>query len=233
MRFYMVDKMHGECYQEGFLHSQKNFASKNPAEMASNSGAVYRPELSIITLQSLRQSIDVYFPDGKVVFSDSDLSPVWPWRLIILNYLYRADNTAVSNRLISYRELEGGGLFFSTFVRYNIEPLTRAFSNQPPEQIERACLKLANNIERKNCISAVFSFLPRFPVTVQIWPHDEEVGGSTNILFDASANQYLHTEDISAVGDMVSYFLIKEYEQESGTDILQTSGGIRPFWSFD
>lgn len=233
MRFYMVDKKHGECYQKGFLHSRKNFASKNPAEMASNSGAVYRPELSIITLQSLRQSIDVHFPDGKVVFSDSDLSPVWPWQLIILNYLYRADNTAVSNRLISYRELEGGGLFFPTFVRYSIEPLTRAFSNQPPEQIERACFKLADNIERKNCISAVFSFLPRFPVTVQIWPPDEEVGGSTNILFDASANHYLHTEDISAVGDMVSYFLIKEYEKESGVDILQTSRGLRPFWSID
>lgn len=41
---------------------------------------------------------------------------------------------------------------------------------------------------------------------------DEEIGGSANILFDASADCYLHTEDIAAAGNLVSYFLIKQYE---------------------
>lgn len=168
-----------------------------------------------------------------IVFTNSDLSPIWPWRLIILNYLHRADNTTVSNRLVSYRELESGDLYYPAFFRYCIEPLAAKLSHEPSEWIERACLKLTNNLEVKADICAVFSFLPRFPVMVKIWLYDEEVGGSANILFDASANHYLHTEDIAAVGDMISYFLIKQCEQgaEPNTSNLRASGGLCPSWA--
>lgn len=210
---YMIDAKSVGCYREGFNQSINCFRSKNPAEMAKNSGAIYKPESSIITLHSLKQPIDVHFPDGRILFANSNLSPIWPWCLIILNYLYRADDTMVFNKLVSYRELEGGDLYYSAFFRNSIAPLATKLSHEPSERIERACLEFTDNLQVKEDICAVFDFLPRFPVTVKIWLHDEEVGGSANILFDASANHYLHTEDIAAVGDIISYFLLKQCNQ--------------------
>lgn len=207
---YMIGKENVGSYRMTFEHSLKNFASKNPVEMAENSGSVFNPENSTITLKSLGQWINVTFPEGKVTFRYFNHSPVWSWRLIILNYLSRADNTPVSNRLISYRELENGHVFYPAFLRESINPLGKGLSQEPADAIKQACLKFAARLEEKADVCAVFDFLPRFPVTVKIWLKDEEIGGSANILFDASANHYLHTEDIAVVGNLISYFLIKQ-----------------------
>jgi len=47
---------------------------------------------------------------------------------------------------------------------------------------------------------------------VKIWMKDEELPGSANILFDSSANHYMHTEDIALAGELVVEFLIKQFE---------------------
>lgn len=209
---YMIGKENVGSYRTAFEHSLRNFTSKNPVEMAKNSGSIFDPGNSTITLQSLGQWIDVRFPEGKISFSNSSHSPVWNWRLLILNYLSRADNTPTFNRLISYRELESGQVFYPAFLRESIKPLVRRLSQEPVDQITQACLKLGARFGEKADVCAVFDFLPRFPVTVKIWLKDEEIGGSANILFDAGANHYLHTEDIAVAGNLVSYFLIKQYE---------------------
>lgn len=209
---YMIGKDNVGAYRVAFEYSLRNFASKDPVEMANNSGSTFDSESSTIIMNSLGQWINVKFPEGIVTFRNSSHLPVWYWRLVILNYLYRADNTPISNRLISYRELEDGQVFYPAFLRESIKPLIKKLSLEPAARIKQACLKLTAHIQENADICAVFDFLPRFPVTVKIWLNDEEIGGSANILFDASANCYLHTEDIAAAGNLVSYFLIKQYE---------------------
>lgn len=209
---YMIGKGNAGSYRTAFEYSLRNFTSKKPGEMAKNSGSTFDPKKSTITLQSLGQWIDVKYPEGKISFSNSGHSPVWNWSLLILNYLSRADNTPVSNRLISYRELESGQVFYPAFLRESIKPLVSKISQEPADRIMQACLKLGARLEEKADVCAVFDFLPRFPITVKIWLKDEEIGGSANILFDAGANHYLHTEDIAVAGNLVSYFLIKQYE---------------------
>lgn len=209
---YMIDKENTGIYRVAFDYALKAFSSKNPVEMARNSGSVFDSEHSIITLQSLGQRIDVNFPDGHISFSDSNLSPVWYWRFIILHYLGRADNAPLLHRLISYRELESGHIYYPAFMRESIKPLADLITRQPAERVKLACLKLGDCLEDKADVSAVFFLLPRFPVRVNLWSEDEEIEASANILFDFSANHYLHTEDISAAGHIVSSFLIKQCE---------------------
>jgi hypothetical protein len=38
--------------------------------------------------------------------------------------------------------------------------------------------------------------LPRVPVTLEVWPGDEETPPGGNVLYDASAPLYLPTEDL-------------------------------------
>ncbi|MDA8226817.1 MAG: DUF3786 domain-containing protein [Desulfitobacterium hafniense] len=69
----------------------------------------------------------------------------------------------------------------------DINPLAKTLSHGPAGQIQQACLKFAARLEETADVCAIFDFLPRFPVTVKLWLKDEEVEGSANILFDASA----------------------------------------------
>lgn len=211
---YMVDRgqLQVGIYKRAFDYPLKIFAAKNPSEMAANCGVKFNPATSVITLASMGQILEVKYPEGEISFSNSEHSPVWPWRLVILNHLCRSNGAGLTDRVITYRELENGHVYYPAFQRESILPLSRWFAGEPAEKIAKACLELGARLEKNADVCANFFFLPKFPVTVKIWMKDDEMDGSANILFDASANCFLHTEDIAAVGDMVSIFLIKQYE---------------------
>lgn len=207
---YMTAIQDGESYNTAFAHSLARLASLAPEKIAENSGSVFDPEKGAISLTSLGRVITVQYPCGNIRFTDSGLQPVWEWRLLILNYLGWADNTPLTGELISYRETDQGQVFYSAFYKSCILPLAERFAEEKPEKIKKACRNLGAVLDETSDISAVFHFLPRFPVTVKIWLKDEELPGSANILFDSSANHYLHTEDIAAAGGLVSRFLIRQ-----------------------
>ena len=53
---------------------------------------------------------------------------------------------------------------------------------------------------------------PKLPVTVVFWEGDQEIPGSANILFDETAPRLLAMEDLSVVGNLVSFRLRKALE---------------------
>lgn len=209
---FMIAKDDGHYYRTAFEYSLQAFSSRDPAEIAESAGAEFDYEHGIITLSSFGRRITVSYPQGEVRFAGTSLMPVWEWRLIILNYLGRADNTPLTGKLITYKETEHGQVFYPAFYRSYLLPLIKRLSAEEPAKVKAACCDLGAVVAKRNDISAVFSVLPRFPVTVRIWPGDEELPGSANILFDSSANHYLHTEDIAAVGGLVARFLIRQFE---------------------
>jgi hypothetical protein len=138
------------------------------------------------------------------------------WRLVILNYLARADGTPPANRLISYRELENGTVFFPAFQRESIHSLNRWLQDKSPAVLTQALTHLGGIPCQGADLSMTIPALPRFPITLKVWFADEEMPGSANILFDATANHYLHTEDIAVLGGYASAFLVKEYQILTG-----------------
>lgn len=214
---YMTATKDGESYGTAFMHSLAKLASLDPEKIAEHSGSVFDPDEGTIYLTSLGREISVQFPNGNVRFTESGLQPVWEWRLLILNYLGRADNTPLTGELITYRETDQGQVFYPAFYKSCILPLVERFAEEEPEKIKKACGCLGAAVEdiaiaETSDISAVFYFLPRFPIMVKIWLKDEELPGSANILFDSSAGNYLHTEDIAAAGGLVSWFLIRQWD---------------------
>lgn len=91
MFHYMIGKEDVGSYKNTYKHTLRNFASKDPKTMANNSGTKFDLEKSNFTLQSLGQKLNIKFPEGTIWFSGSNLTPLWGWRLIILNHLARAD----------------------------------------------------------------------------------------------------------------------------------------------
>lgn len=207
---YMVGAEDVGSYKNAYNHTLKNFSAKEPSQMAKNSGNVFDPIRSIITIHSMGQIIDVKYPEGAIRFNDSPLSPLWSWRLIMLNHLARSDNAPLAGSLITFKELDGGYIFNPAYYKMTILPIINNLSDKPAEQIKSACSALGADFKDEADICAVFNFLPRFPITLKIWLSDAEMAGSANILFDAAANHYLHTEDIAVTASLMVTFLLNQ-----------------------
>lgn len=120
-------------------------------------------------------------------------------QLILLHYLLTANGTAVADNWVSYRFLPGAELFAERFQSLVIAPLNRLFSNDI-EGFRRAGEALGGRpMSRTGDASFRFLALPRLPLACILYLGDEEVAGSVNLLFDASAPHYLPTEDLSIV----------------------------------
>lgn len=214
-RPYMTGREEVGHYKHAFAESLEQFRRRNPREMAVLSGTEYDPGHGVFTVPSFGRTIKVSYPAGRVTFGNGVL-PLAGWRLVVLNYLGRAGGAPLTGQLITYRELEDGMVFYQAFQRESIIPLGKWVGGKSPGEIARAVAALGGVTREGADIAAVIPALPRFPVTLKMWFPDDELPGSANILFDATANNYLHTEDIAVVGGYTAAFLVKEYQVLTG-----------------
>jgi hypothetical protein len=218
---YMIGSPEVGNYQAAFDHALDSFRSREPAGMAAQAGCEYDPRLGIFNLVSLGQPLTVSYPQGEVLFRDTGGSPFWEWRLLALNYLWWSDGTLLAGELVSLRQLKDGYVFYPAFVKMGIAQLAAnlAVSNVNIDKVKETCLALGGRLERGTGLQTSFRFFPLFPVRIQIWPGDDEIAGSANILFDANANHYLHIEDIIAAGDLAALFLVRHYEMLCSSNV--------------
>lgn len=211
---YMIGSPEEGAYKVAFDYSLRAFRARELADMVEAGGCEYDPQLGAFNLVSLGQTMSVIYPQGEVLFQSTGISPFWKWRLLALNYLWWFDGSPLAGELVSLHQLKQGHFFYPAFVKMGIAQLAAnlAVSTVNIDKVKEACLALGGRLERGARLQASFPLLPRFPVTVQLWPGDEEVAGSANILFDANANHCLHIEAIIAAGDLVARFLVQHYE---------------------
>lgn len=215
-RPYMVGSKQTGHYRFAFQEALNRFKQRDPCDMAAKSGTDYRPETSSFIVRSFNREIEVGYPGGETVFSGTGMLPLMGWRLVIINYLVRAGGKPLQGQLITYKELENGLVFYANFYRNNIMTLSRHIKDLAPEKLGKAYRNLGAETREGADLSVVLPALPRFPITIKLWFPDDELPGSANILFDASANNYLHTEDISVISSYAVAFAINEYRVLTG-----------------
>lgn len=209
---YMIGKDNWGTYNRTFRYATSIFAKRDPRIMSLNSGVMYDPIRSSFRLESFGQKISVSYPSGLITFDGSEWSPPFPWCLCIINYLTRSDGTPLSGHLISYRELEDGMVYYPAFHREAILKLSHWIKGKSPDRLARMAQDLGGKITEGADFSCQLMALPHFPITIKIWFPDDELDGSANILFDSTANHYLHTEDIAAIGEMTARFIMQHYQ---------------------
>jgi hypothetical protein len=121
-------------------------------------------------------------------------------QIILLHYLLQARGVAIADDWIAYRQLPGAVLFERRFFQMAMQPLLRAFDNNA-EGFKKAGLALGGiPITRTGDAAFKFMPLPKIPMACIFFQGEEGIPSSVNILFDASAADYLPTEDLSLVG---------------------------------
>lgn len=128
--------------------------------------------------------------------------------ILVLHYLLTADGALPSGEWVSFHELPYGRIYQSAFAGRSLAPLSEAFGNDR-EAFVRAAASLGGEPMRLGDAAFWFRAFPRLAVAAVLWLGEDELPGAVNILFDSAAGHYLPTEDLSAVGGMLSGRLLR------------------------
>ena len=139
------------------------------------------------TLTSDFETRKIAFSDGRAVEEDI--------QVLLLHYLTRAEGK-IDGTWCSYRDIEGGNLYYSVFQGRALRPLIREFG-ESPERLLKAGTLLGGTETRRGDASVDLRYFPYALVNVTIWKGDEEVPSNANILFDSAISRILAAEDLA------------------------------------
>ncbi len=188
--------------EETLKQATAKFANLDPATLGLNSGARWQQAENALHIPFLDQEYRVAYPGGKVKTAAGEDASIY-LAIIILHYLVTADGTPLAGRWIAYRHLPGGDIYIDPFQKRAITPFLKTFGEKP-DQFKKAATALGGVEQKMSGISMVIPVFPRVPLCFTIWPGDEEMPASANILFDESAPHYLPTEDYAHLPAIVN-----------------------------
>lgn len=175
-------------------------------EQCRRSGAQYLPDRKAVVVEFISQPYRISLPDGEVT-RDGQEPPVAE-KILVLHYFLQAKDIALTNDLISFKELPEGSGYFPTFYARAIKPLVKQFGKEPQKLLEVA-KNFGGRPASYGDVSVTINGFPKIPVTLVLWRGDAEFPPEGNILLDSSISHYLPTEDIIFLCQTITWRLVK------------------------
>lgn len=191
--------------------AQKKFGEFKPQNIAFRAGVKYLEREKEIIIPFLNGEYRVHYPSGEVYEAQGRELSIAS-KILILHYLNSAEGVPLKNQWISFKELPSGQIYINPFHNRAIRPLIKFFGEQP-ESLLKAGIALGGVKESFGDVSIRIPVFPMVPVIYVVWIGDEEFPASGNVLFDASAPNYLPTEDYAVLSGMVVFELKKIADQ--------------------
>ena len=198
-----------EAYQQAYeMASRRLRETADLVALCLRSGATLADEAGkrTISLDYLGQPCRIILPDVEVFPANGET--LSRDKLVILHYLNTADGSPLTDRSITFKELPEGAVYYPTYVKRTIKPLLDKFADRP-----ESLVATAEVIGGVKADTGDFSFrlkaLPRVPLTFTLWLGDEELPPEGNILFDSSITEYLPTEDITVLCEILAWKLVR------------------------
>jgi hypothetical protein len=215
-------------YEAAFDKASHEISARDPVAMAHDSGVEYRD--GRFELSFFNRTFTISYPDIKIEEPGGKGEvPAW-LQLALLHYLIQAGGVLPAtfhcptenlrgDEWIVYRQLPGASSAGGVFQRTVINPLIQAFG-QDVEGFKQACTSLGGRYLSKSG-DAAFTFLalPRLPMAVVLYLGEEGMLPSVNVLFDATAAEYLPSEDLILIGEYLSAALLQRKGLKSPSSV--------------
>lgn len=196
-----------ESYESALKKAWENLVKMDPRKVIKRSGASYDTGKEEYKLTFFGEKYRIQTSKRKVI--DPGGQEAKPFvSVLLLHYLEYSKDIELEDRLITFRDLSGGDVYYNAFQRRAILPITNAFGSNI-EALRAAGERIHAKESVHGDISIRIDVFPRIPVTVILWKGDEEIPPSSNMLFDASIKEHLPTEDVAVIGGFVSSMIIK------------------------
>lgn len=178
-------------------------------QQCHRSGAQYQAKdtQESVIISYLNQQYLIALPDIEISLLGSDEEVPVRDKILILHYLNLAKGTAVTNELITFRDLSGGNIYYPTFTKRTMKPLADHFSKEPALLV-KAGEKLGGHKADFGDVAVVIDAFSRVPVTLVLWQGDDEFPAQLNMLFDSTISDYLDTEDVTVLCETLTWRLI-------------------------
>lgn len=193
------------------LVREKVAGTEDIEEQCRKSGAQFLatgPGRAVI-IDYLNRPYKITLPEVEISLVDSGDEVQIRDRLLILHYFTTAKGTPPGNKLITFQELPEGSMYSPTFAQRTINPLTRFFGDNPDKLVE-ASQDLGGEKTDFGDVAVTINAFSHVPITIVFWKGDEELPPQGNILFDATVTDYLATEDITVLCEIITWRLIRQ-----------------------
>ncbi len=125
----------------------------------------------------------------------------------------------LTSKLVSFKQLPGGRLYFKPFRYRVLRPIERVFGRNP-KMLEMAGNLLEGTKVDLGDTSIKLRSLPLIPIIIVLWAETDEFPASASFLYDSSIENYLSTEEVVILSELTKNRLM---------DALQALGkGITP-----
>lgn len=195
-----------ERYKDAIQKAWKKVISLEPKNVVSNALVEFKEECYFIPM--LDEIYSVNPKEKKIYLQEENELVEGSLGVLLLHYIINTKPVRLTNRLITYRELEGGNVYYDAFKNSTIDLIKQKFSNDL-ELFKKASLKLGGRKVSLGEMSFEFRFFPRISLIYVLWEGDEEISGNANILFDSSIGSQMHTEDIAVMGRTTTFRLLR------------------------
>lgn len=200
-----------QAYELAYKLAREQLAGiSDTRERCLSAGASYEVMESreVALIEYLNRRHQIAFPDGNVSLAGSQEEVPLKDKVLILHYFLLAKGTPLANKMVTYKELPDGLVYFPTFYQRTIKPLLKHLGSEPERLLDIAA-GLGGRKADYGDAAVTINALPRVPVTLVMWRGDEEFGPEGSILFDATISGRLPTEDITILCETITWRLIK------------------------
>lgn len=168
-----------------------------PQDIAAKAGISYDSASQVFHVPFLGQTLTVSYPG----YTTTPTLPFWA-EMVVLHYLAQADGAVLTGQSIPFAQMAGGLARGGGIDRQWEQAIPKA--NWDEAGLDALCRKLGGKPVASRADAAYrIPFLPRFPVTLQVWFADEEFPPSGRLFADAAADHYLTIEDAVVVSDLL------------------------------
>ena len=202
-----------ESFELALNLALKKLSSMKIEEICRNSGATRIDDESIL-IQYLNRPYQVAISTGKISLKDKEEDVPIKNRILILHYLTQATGAPFTNKLIGYTQLQGGKFYCPAFQKRTLEPILNCFGNQS-ELLLDVAQRLGGIKATHGDVSVYFDAFPFVRIVIVLWRGDDEVPSGGNILFDQNIKDYLSTEDVVVLTEILIWKLINLTESSS------------------
>lgn len=198
---------HYYAYQEAL----KEFMAGDPLLMSEKSEAVYQPETKTFSLNYCNRIYQLNHQTG-LIHAPAEQELALSDQILLYQYLVQASGFPLAGKWISYLELPNGEHHYVPFKLEAMEPLAKTFGYNLAA-FKLAAQKLGGTEVKMGHAGYVIPALPRIPLAVALWEGDEEFPPSANVIFDATAKDYLTPAALYVLGINVTRKLcgLKEF----------------------
>ncbi|MEG2786512.1 MAG: DUF3786 domain-containing protein [Romboutsia sp.] len=190
-------------YQFVLNHIIKKFANSDISTISKLSNSPYDPNNNYFKMKFLNNTLYIKHPTGEVIFEDGKTLYDVSMKILIIRFLVNAnENTKETKKYISYKEIEGGYIYYPNFKERTISFFIKKYGNnlklfeEQMKSIEATKLNLGDTSYKVRFINDTY-------IAFILWEGDDELQPSGNILFDSSVKSYFNAEDLAIIPDII------------------------------